>query len=159
ETLPARGACEVVVFAQDGAGSLGGLPLWHIELLLTVLGDRTAELGRRSDVAYVFPFENRGAEVGVTLHHPHGQIYAYPFVPPVAERELEEQRKHLEETGHGLLEELIGGELKYGLRILYDGPEAVAFVPVCARYAYEVWIAPRRPAPSLADLTSSEVSD
>ena len=61
-----------------------------------------AALGARDDVAYVFPFENRGVEVGVTLHHPHGQIYAYPFVPPVAARELSQQQAHYDATGRGL---------------------------------------------------------
>src|SRR4051794_29919077 len=82
-TRPAIGKCEVVVFSQDAAGSLASLPLDHIELLLGVWGDRTKRLGEVDNIAYVLPFENRGAEVGVTLHHPHGQIYAYPMVPPV----------------------------------------------------------------------------
>src|SRR5690606_19145073 len=91
ETRPGHGACEVVVFTQDPSTSLGRLPLDRVALVLDVWADRCEELGRRDDVAYVFPFENRGVEVGVTLHHPHGQIYAYPFVPPVAARELEQQ--------------------------------------------------------------------
>ena len=82
QTRPGFGACEVVVFTQDSSASLGTLPLSHIELLLEVWAHRYTELGAREDVQYVFPFENRGVEVGVTLHHPHGQIYAYPFVPP-----------------------------------------------------------------------------
>ena len=81
-TAPARGVCEVVVFTQDPAASLGTLPLWHVELLLEVWADRYRELGALADVEYVYPFENRGVEVRVTLNHPHGQIYAYPFVPP-----------------------------------------------------------------------------
>ncbi|MFP5394520.1 MAG: F0F1 ATP synthase subunit delta, partial [Gammaproteobacteria bacterium] len=67
-------------------------------------------LGRRADVAYVLPFENRGAEVGVTLHHPHGQIYAYPVVPPVPARMLEMALRHYEAHGRGALETLIAAE-------------------------------------------------
>ena len=74
------------------------LPLSHIELLIEVWADRYTELGSRPEVEYVFPFENRGVEVGVTLHHPHGQIYAYPFVPPVPARELEQQRRTMSAT-------------------------------------------------------------
>ena len=77
-TAPAEAHCEVVVYTPDRAGSLGALALDHLELLLEVWADRTRRLGARDDVRYVFPFENRGAEVGATLHHPHGQIYAYP---------------------------------------------------------------------------------
>ncbi len=83
DTRPGRGACEVVVFTQDPTSSLGRLPVDHVALIVDVWADRTEALGARDDVEYVFPFENRGVEVGVTLHHPHGQIYAYPFVPPV----------------------------------------------------------------------------
>jgi UDPglucose--hexose-1-phosphate uridylyltransferase len=158
-TAPARGACEVVVFTQDAEASLGSLPLSHLALVVDVWADRTDILGARSDVAYVFPFENRGVEVGVTLHHPHGQIYAYPFVPPLPARELEQQRRHLAETGQGLLDAFIARERREMTRMIYEGSGAVAFMPVCARYAYEIWIAPIRPAPSFTDLTDSERHD
>jgi UDPglucose--hexose-1-phosphate uridylyltransferase len=158
-TGPSRGTCEVVVFTQDPTTSLAALPLWNVELLVDVWADRYQELGERDDVLYVMPFENRGVEVGVTLHHPHGQIYAYPFVPPIPARELEQQRLHLEEHGRGLLEDLIRDELADGRRMLYRGDSAVAFVPVCARYTYEAWVAPRRPAPSLAALDRGERRD
>jgi UDPglucose--hexose-1-phosphate uridylyltransferase len=88
-TEPALGRCEVVVFTQDPQASLGELPLDHVELLLAVWADRTRRHADSGDARYVLPFENRGVEVGVTLHHPHGQIYAYPFVPPVPARMLE----------------------------------------------------------------------
>jgi UDPglucose--hexose-1-phosphate uridylyltransferase len=160
DTRPGRGACEVVVFTQDAHTSLGRLPLPHLELLFEVWAHRTRELGEREDVLYVFPFENRGVEVGVTLHHPHGQIYAYPFVPPVAQRELDQQRQYYERHGRGLLQDHIQAELADGRgRFLYEGSDVVAFVPVCARYPYEVWVAPVRPAPSLVDLTDGERRD
>jgi UDPglucose--hexose-1-phosphate uridylyltransferase len=158
-TRPGKGACEVVVFTQDPASSLGALPLWHLELLLEVWADRYRELGARDDVDYVMPFENRGVEVGVTLHHPHGQIYAYPFIPPVPARELSQQRAWREEHGSGMLEDLIGKELEDGRRTLYTGERAVAWMPAFARYSYEVWIAPRRPAPSVAGLDGAERAD
>lgn len=158
-TRPARGTCEVVVFTQDSTASLGSLPLSQIELLLEVWGDRYRELGARDDIEYVFPFENRGVEVGVTLSHPHGQIYAYPFVPPIPARELSEQREYRKAHGSGLMEDLIRREVEDGRRVLYAGPHTVAFLPVCARYAYEVWVAPRRAAPSVAELTEAERSD
>lgn len=159
DTRPARGACEVVVYTQESHGSLGALPLWHIELLMEVWADRYRDLGARDDVAYVFPFENRGVEVGVTLHHPHGQIYAYPFVPPIPEAELAQQRAHYQRFGRGLLADHIAREQSDGERVIYGGPAAIAFVPACARWAYELWIAPIRPAPSIADLTPPERAD
>ncbi|HEY6051072.1 MAG TPA: galactose-1-phosphate uridylyltransferase [Thermoanaerobaculia bacterium] len=158
-TRPGKGACEVVVYTQDPKTSLGALPLSHLELLLEVWADRYRVLGAREEVRYVFPFENRGVEVGVTLSHPHGQIYAYPFVPPLPARELDLQRAHRERTGRGLIEETLDAEIADGRRILYAGDLAAAWVPAFARYAYEVWIAPRRAAGSLADLSDAERAD
>ena len=152
-TRPGTGVCEVVVFTQDAKASLGALPLWHLELLIDVWADRYDELGSRPGIEYVFPFENRGVEVGVTLHHPHGQIYAYPFVPPVAARELEQQRRYYELNGRGLLEDFISREVADGTRMLYESDAAVAFMPICARYSYEVWVAPTQPVPSFAALS------
>jgi UDPglucose--hexose-1-phosphate uridylyltransferase len=159
DTMPSGGRCEVVVFTQDPKAALATLPLSRLELVLAVWADRTAILSRRDDVAYVFPFENRGVEVGVTLHHPHGQIYAYPFVPPIAHRELELMRAYHTARGTGLLEDLIAAELEADRRVLYAGAAAVAFVPVCARWAYEIWVAPRRPAPTIAHLDNLQRLD
>ena len=159
-TRAGKGVCEVVVFTRDPKSALGRLPLDQIELLIEVWADRWRELGAREDVEYVFPFENRGAEVGVTLAHPHGQIYAYPFVPPIPARELALQAAFFEENGRGLLQTILEEEIGRGGRhVVYTGPETLAFVPVFARYAHEVWIAPRRPAPSLADLAPAERAD
>lgn len=158
-TRTGYGVCEVVVFTQDPASSLGQLPLEHIELLFEVWGQRTAEIGAREGIAYVMPFENRGVEVGVTLHHPHGQIYSYPFLPPLAERELSEQRRYHAETGVSLVAALVQDEVEAKERVIYEGDEIVAFVPACARYAYEVWIAPRAAVGRLDLLTKQQRAD
>jgi UDPglucose--hexose-1-phosphate uridylyltransferase len=158
-TAAGLGVCEVVVFTQDAQETLGTLPLCHIELLIDVWADRYAELGRLPEVAYVYPFENRGVEVGVTLHHPHGQIYGYPFVPPVPARELEQQRAHYERHGRGLIEDMVAREIADEVRMLYRGSHVAAFMPICARYPYEVWIAPVRPAASFVALTRDERQD
>jgi UDPglucose--hexose-1-phosphate uridylyltransferase len=144
DTMPGLGKCEVVVFTRDSATSLAALPLDHLELLMEVWGDRTRILGETSRIRYVLPFENKGVEVGVTLHHPHGQIYAYPFVPPVPERMNLLELSHYREHGEPLLEGLIAAEVTSGERLLYRGEHAVAFVPAWARYPYEVWVAPIR---------------
>ena len=132
-TAVGQGTCEVVVFTQDPAASLGSLPLEHIALLIDVWADRYRELSGREDVRYVFPFENRGREMGVTLHHPHGQIYGYPFIPPVPARELAQQREYFERHGRGLLSDFIATEVDAGLRMIYRGQSVAAFMPVCAR--------------------------
>ncbi len=158
-TAPARGHCEVVVFDQDPHGSLGRLPLDQIELLMQVWGERTERLGAHGDIRYVLPFENRGAEVGVTLHHPHGQIYAYPVVPPVPARMQQVAAEHYAKHGRGPLAAMVEGERSGGERLLYEGPHAVAFVPACARYPYEAWVAPIRAVPGFAHLEAAERAD
>ncbi len=158
-TAPADGACEVVVFTQDADGSLGGLPLDRIELLLEVWGDRLLRLGAQPRIHYVLPFENRGPEVGVTLHHPHGQIYAYPVLPPVPARMREVAQEHWRAQGRGPLTDLIAAERHDGRRLLYEGLYAVAFVPACARYPYEAWVAPLRPVGAFNDLAPPERAD
>lgn len=158
-TRPSAGTAEVVVFTQDSTATLGSLPLSHLELLFDVWADRYRELGARPDVEYVFPFENRGVEVGVTLHHPHGQIYAYPFVPPIPARELAEQRAYYDAHREGLLASILTAEIEDARRILYKGPAAVAFMPAFARYSYEVWIATRDAHPSLATLDQTARKD
>jgi UDPglucose--hexose-1-phosphate uridylyltransferase len=153
ETLPANGTCEVIVFTQDSEASLGALELDHVELLLQVWAERTRILGENPKIQYVLPFENRGVEMGVTLLHPHGQIYAYPFVPPVPARMQERQQAYYQEHQRGLLQDLIQKEIEDKQRILYLDEHAIAFVPVCARYPYEVWIATLEPVATFIDLS------
>ncbi|MEP0751391.1 galactose-1-phosphate uridylyltransferase [Trichocoleus sp. Lan] len=156
QTLPANGACEVVVFTQDPQASLSSLELDQLELLLQVWGDRTRALGETPQIQYVLPFENKGVEMGVTLQHPHGQIYAYPFVPPVPARMLERQQAYYQEHQQGLLQDLIQKEILDNQRIIYLDEEAIAFVPAFARYPYEVWIAPIQPVPTFVELTDGQ---
>lgn len=158
-TKAAVGKCEVVVFTQDPKSSLGSLPLEHIDLLLQVWADRTTKLGLHPDIEYVLPFENRGAEVGVTLHHPHGQIYAYPVVPPIPARMQQQASEYYQSNNRGILQDLIHKELKAKDKILYQGEHAVAFVPPCARYPYEVWVAPIEPVETFAHLSDEQRTD
>lgn len=158
-TAPARGQCEVVVFGQDGTQPLGAMPVERIALVLRVLADRCARLAARPGIEWVLPFENRGVEMGVTLHHPHGQIYAYPMLPPVAARMAAVAREHARRHGTGPLTAMIGRELASGERIVHLGRHAVAFVPACARYPFETWVAPIEAASSLADLDDDVLDD
>jgi UDPglucose--hexose-1-phosphate uridylyltransferase len=158
-TLPAKGQCEVLVFTKNPDSALGRLPVSQINLLLNVWAERYEELGSRDEIKYILPFENRGVEMGVTLHHPHGQIYGYSFIPPVAQRQLEMQSRHFEKTGRSLVADLAVAERADGQRVIYEGPHVLAFVPACARYPYEVWIAPHRSSPSLVAMTGEERYD
>ncbi|MES3039100.1 MAG: galactose-1-phosphate uridylyltransferase [Bdellovibrionota bacterium] len=159
ETQAGVGVCEVVVFTQDPDASLGALSVEEVKLVLQVLADRTKEIGANPQVKYVLPFENRGVEVGVTLHHPHGQIYSYPFVPPVPAKMLEMQLKHFEKNGRTLLQDFTATEVNDGRRIIANEKTAKAYLPACARYAYETWVVPDRPVAWLYDLNEDELMD
>jgi UDPglucose--hexose-1-phosphate uridylyltransferase len=159
ETAPGQGLCEVVVFTPDPKSSLGILPLAQIELVLQVWGDRTSRAAARGGIQYVLPFENRGAEVGVTLHHPHGQIYAYPFVPPVPARMQAMQQEYYGKHGRALLADMIASHIQAATSIIYQGPHAVAFVPACARYPYEVWVSTIEPVAYFSELSDAQRAD
>jgi UDPglucose--hexose-1-phosphate uridylyltransferase len=148
-----HGAAEVVVYTDRHEGSLGGLSAERAEALMWVWRHRYEELGTRPDVDYVFIFENRGVEVGTTLHHPHGQIYGFPFVPPVPRLELAAD----ERLGGCAVCELLRREAADGRRILHDGDGVVAYVPLAARWPYEVHVALREHRPSLAAASGAEL--
>jgi UDPglucose--hexose-1-phosphate uridylyltransferase len=147
------GAAEVVVYTDRHDGSFGALSPQRAEDLMWVWRNRYAELGTRADVDYVMIFENRGVEVGVTLHHPHGQIYGYPFLPPVpaAERAADER------LGGCAPCELLRRELADGERVLLAGESVVAYVPHAARWAFEAHVVMRAHRPSLLECEAGEL--
>ncbi|MFI9078458.1 galactose-1-phosphate uridylyltransferase [Streptomyces sioyaensis] len=148
-----RGRCEVVCFTSDHDASFADLTEEQAALVLGAWTDRTAELSQLPGVEQVFCFENRGEEIGVTLGHPHGQIYAYPFVTPRTERMLGSLAAHRTATGGGnLFDEVVDGELADGRRIVLEGAHWVAFVPYAAHWPYEVHLYPKRRVPDLLAL-------
>jgi UDPglucose--hexose-1-phosphate uridylyltransferase len=148
-----RGAAEVVVYTDDHDASFSTLAPQRAEALMWVWRHRYAELGARAEVDYVYIFENRGVEVGVTLHHPHGQIYGYPFIPPVAQRELDAD----ERLGGCAPCALLARELDDAERVLYESDSVVAYVPYAARWAYEAHVVMRRHRPSLLHCEADEL--
>ncbi|GAA3385290.1 galactose-1-phosphate uridylyltransferase [Cryptosporangium minutisporangium] len=155
-TEPGHGRCEVVCFTSDHNGSFSQLPAARVRTVLDALADRTAALGRIEGVEYVFCFENRGEEIGVTLSHPHGQIYAYPFVPPRMERIRQSLRDYHETTGECLQCAQLAAEHADGARVVEKGTHFTAYVPFAARWPYEVMIVPHRHVPDLPALDEAE---
>ena len=134
ETEPAKGACEVVVYAPETSGNLHSLGQERRELLLAAWIDRYAALFH-AGCKYVLPFENRGDEVGVTLHHPHGQIYGFNRVPSAQQRAADAFA-----GGYDLAGEIVQSQEDF---VVAEAGGVVACVPRFARYPYEIWIAPR----------------
>ncbi|HEX9968985.1 MAG TPA: galactose-1-phosphate uridylyltransferase, partial [Acidimicrobiales bacterium] len=159
DVAPAVGATEVVVYTPEHTATLADLPTEHVARIVDVWAHRYAELGARDEVAYVFVFENKGEAIGVTLHHPHGQIYAYPEIPPVARLELETGKAHLAEHGACVVCEVVARERADGVRVVARNRTFLAYVPFAARFPYEVHVTAYRHATSLLDLTDFERED
>jgi UDPglucose--hexose-1-phosphate uridylyltransferase len=147
------GRCEVVCFTSDHDQSFAGLTPGQARLVLDAWTDRTAELSQLPAVEQVYCFENRGKEIGVTLGHPHGQIYGYPFVTPRTELMLRSLEQHREATGgRNLFDDTVARELEDGSRIVIDAEHWTAFVPYAAHWPYEVHLYPKRRVPDLLGL-------
>ncbi|MEU4237583.1 galactose-1-phosphate uridylyltransferase [Actinoplanes sp. NPDC026619] len=153
---PARGRTEVVCFSSAPKGSFGSLSSSRARTVIDAWADRTLELGASPDIEYVFPFENRGREIGVTLPHPHGQIYAFPFVPPKAARMIEMASAH---QGGNLFRDILDAERRAGTRIVAATEHWTAYVPAASRWPVEVHLAPHRDVPDLPALSPAERDD
>jgi UDPglucose--hexose-1-phosphate uridylyltransferase len=127
-----------------------------VRVLLEAWIDRTAELSQESFIEHIAPFENRGEEIGVTLTHPHGQIYAYSFIPPRVEKMLTAAKKYKESTGKVLFDEVVAREIRDEERIIARNDRWIAFVPYAARYPFEIHVAPLNPVADLAGLTEQD---
>ena len=156
---PAAGRCEVVCFSSDPTASLASVGPDRVRTVVEAWVDRTRELSALPGVEQVFCFENRGKEIGVTLHHPHGQIYAFPYVTPRTTAMLRRAREHHDATGRLLLRDLLDAELRHGERVVLESEHWVAYVPFAARWPVEVHLAPRRDVPDLPALTDDERDD
>ncbi|GAA4961860.1 galactose-1-phosphate uridylyltransferase [Streptomyces caelestis] len=146
------GRCEVVCFTSDHHSSFAGLSERQARLVLDAWTDRTSELSHLPSVEQVFCFENRGAEIGVTLQHPHGQIYAYPFTTPRTALTLRQVAAHKEATGGENLFDAVLERERADERIVLEGEHWVAFVPYAAHWPYEVHLYPKRRVPDLLGL-------
>ena len=145
------GRCEVVCFSPEREGSFSGLSESRARTVVEAWAHRTAELSALPGVEQVFPFENRGEAIGVTLHHPHGQIYAYPYVTPRTTRLL----RSVEQVGPDLFARLLDRE-RESERVLLAAEHWTAFVPFAARWPIEVHLLPNRHVANLAETTTEE---
>lgn len=148
------GRCEVVVFSPEHEGSLANMPVERVRTVVGAWMNRTKDLMSIPGVVQVFPFENRGEEIGVTLHHPHGQIYSYPFVAPRTQRLVAQVTAH----GPTFFEELLQFELG-GERVVLESEHFVAYVPFAARWPVEIHALPKRHIQDLSQLSDAEADD
>lgn len=152
------GRCEVVCFTQDHDASFATLSPRRVGTVLAAWADRTAALGGADGIEHVYCFENRGEEVGVTLHHPHGQVYALPFVPPRTRRYLASAQAHRSGSGRNLFDWLLDETLADGRRIVARNDHWVAFVPEAAHWPFEVLVFPVHRVPDLTALDDAAMT-
>lgn len=150
-TRTSVGRCEVVCFSPEHTGSFGTQTVTRARTVIEAWADRTAALSQLPGIQQVFPFENRGEAIGVTLHHPHGQIYSYPYVTPRTLRLLDS----IDRTAPDLFERILEFE-QNGPRVVLRGEHFTAFVPFAARWPIELHVLPHRHVPDLAALTDAE---
>jgi UDPglucose--hexose-1-phosphate uridylyltransferase len=155
-TTGARGSCDVVLYSPEHTLPPSKLTVEQWAKVVGLWRKRSGELMSREDVAYVAVFENTGVAIGVTMPHPHGQIYSFPFLPPLVEREMESASRYFGEHGKCLYCEILAGELKDGARIVAENEGFVAFLPFYGRFPTEMNIYSRRHFGALEDMTEAE---
>ena len=153
---PGVGRCEVISFTSDHTAAFSSLSPRRVRTVIETWANRTAELSGRDDVEQVFCFENRGEEIGVTLGHPHGQVYAYPYVTPRTAQALRSAAAYEESVGRNLYVDVLAAEQESGERVVVSGDHWTAFVPFAARWPMEVHLYPHRQVPDLPALQEAE---
>lgn len=155
----ARGICDVVLYHPDHHTSLPQLSNEHIIKLVNLWQKRFKENASNPAIKYVFIFENKGEVIGVTMPHPHGQIYSFPFIPPKASTELTASQKHFQATSRCLFCEILSREIAEQHRIVATNNSFIAFIPFFARWPYEVHIYPRRHLQLITEFQMQETAD
>lgn len=158
-TKPSYGACEVILYSSDHNKTLHELSVPHIRKIVNLWAERTTELGKRDEVKYVMPFENKGEEVGVTMPHPHGQIYGYSWIPQRVDVELANARTHHAASGECLICRMNEEERKFRKRIIFENASFYAYIPFFTDYPYGIFIVAKRHRNYLFELDSAERDD
>lgn len=154
---PAEGISRVVCYSPLHNITLAELPANQIQAILACWAEQYRELGARSDVDHVLIFENKGKVVGVSNPHPHNQIYATNFIFKTIGVEVDASARYWQEHRRVLFEDIIASEHADGRRIVVENSSAIAFIPYFARYAYELYIAPKQAYQNIADLSIDEL--
>ena len=156
---PGSGRCEVVCFTSDHNSQLADTGLTRMRTVVDAWADRSEALLDRPGVEQVYCFENRGEEIGVTLNHPHGQIYGYPFITPRTQTMLTSARDYRERRGGNIFADILSAEENHGTRVIVRSEHWTAFVPAWARWPVEIAVYPHRRVQRLPELTSEERDD
>ena len=155
----ARGSCDVVLYHPQHALAPSQLTVEHWRKVIDLWVKRQRELADDPDIQCVHIFENTGEAIGVTMPHPHGQIYSFPFIPPLIQRELDSAADYLHDHGECIYCRILRAEIADGQRLVSQSDHFAAFVPFFARWPGEIQICARRHFGCVTDLTDSEATD
>ncbi|MGC6537649.1 MAG: galactose-1-phosphate uridylyltransferase [Candidatus Puniceispirillaceae bacterium] len=150
-TISGKGACDVVSYSADHNASLASIGDKRIALLIRAVGDKIKRLYEHDDIIWALPFENRGREIGVTLDHPHGQIYSLSILPEPVKTQADAMA---EDAPLSDLADKIDNAL-----ILEQSEHSLSYCPPWARYPFESWVMPHRAVDGPQDLTDAEIAD
>ncbi len=150
------GKCEVILYSPEHTSSLHEFSTEHIVKIIDLWTERFTELKKDDKIKYIFIFENRGEMVGVTMPHPHGQIYGYPFIPKKLELELTACREHHEENKTCLICDMIKDESRSGDRVIFENEDFLVFLPFFTEYPYGMYIASKGHKQNLTQFSERE---
>ncbi len=153
---PSYGKCEVILYSPEHTTTLPKLSVEHIEELVDLWQERFEELKKDENIKYIFMFENKGEPVGVTMPHPHGQIYGYSQVPKRIQEELSNSKKHLEKTGKCLICDILENELKENVRVITENEDFAVILPFFSDYPYGVYIISKKHIQNITELKGSQ---
>lgn len=156
KTAPSYGRCEVILYSPQHTVTLPELPKAHIRKLVDLWTERFVAISEDEKIKYVFIFENRGDVVGVTMPHPHGQIYGYSNIPKKIELELESCKEHYTENGTCLICDMVAEEKAFEKRIIFENEHFVTLLPFFTEYPYGVYIISKNHKQNLAELSDAE---
>ena len=157
KVAPSYGKCEVILYSPDHNASLCLLPREHIVKLVHLWIDRFNEMASDKNIKFVFPFENRGATVGTTMPHPHGQMYGFSVMPKKIELELNSAKKYKEENGKCLFCAMNEEEASFKERLVYENEHFMAYIPFFADYAYGVYISAKSHKQRINEFNEEEI--
>ena len=140
KTAPAYGKCEVILYSKEHTVTLPELSVPHIKKLVDLWCERFDEIKKDEKIKYVFIFENRGEAVGVTMPHPHGQIYGYSYIPKKIELELASCKEHYEKNNKCLICDMNDNEVEAEKRVIFENDDFLVYLPFFTEYPYGVYI-------------------
>lgn len=156
KTSESYGKCEVILYSPEHTITLPELPVPHIRKLVDLWTERFEEIQKDEKIKYIFIFENRGDVVGVTMPHPHGQIYGYPFIPKKLQLELESCKEHHESTGNCLICDMVKEEKNFKERVIFENDHFIVFLPFFCEYPYGIYIVSKDHKQNLTQFTEEE---